>query len=132
MMASYDWRVRHAGLMAIAAIGEGTGKVHIPPLAFLQDFYFIFCFLFQVMQKELGKVVEYVFLNIIEIELTDLQLGHADVPRYASEGEVCRLSMRVSPPVVFCVSRTVYSPRLPRCSGQLCTDLEVFAYHLSV
>jgi len=27
MMASYDWRVRHAGLMAIAAIGEGTGKV---------------------------------------------------------------------------------------------------------
>jgi len=27
MMVSYDWRVRHAGLMAIAAIGEGTGKV---------------------------------------------------------------------------------------------------------
>ncbi|TFK68992.1 ARM repeat-containing protein [Pluteus cervinus] len=27
MMASYDWRMRHAGLMAIAAIGEGTGKV---------------------------------------------------------------------------------------------------------
>ena len=27
MMASYDWRIRHAGLMAIAAIGEGTGKV---------------------------------------------------------------------------------------------------------
>ena len=27
MMASYDWRVRHAGLMAMAAIGEGTGKV---------------------------------------------------------------------------------------------------------
>ena len=27
MMASYDWRVRYAGLMAIAAIGEGTGKV---------------------------------------------------------------------------------------------------------
>ena len=27
MMASYDWRVRHAGLVAIAPIGEGTGKV---------------------------------------------------------------------------------------------------------
>jgi len=27
MMASYDWRVRHAGLMAIGAIAEGTGKV---------------------------------------------------------------------------------------------------------
>ncbi|KAF4620286.1 hypothetical protein D9613_001263 [Agrocybe pediades] len=39
MMASYDWRVRHAGLMAIAAIGEGTGKV---------------------MQKELEKIIELV------------------------------------------------------------------------
>jgi hypothetical protein len=27
MMASYDWRVRHAGLMAVAAIAEGTAKV---------------------------------------------------------------------------------------------------------
>ncbi|KIK57273.1 hypothetical protein GYMLUDRAFT_263322 [Collybiopsis luxurians FD-317 M1] len=27
MMANYDWRSRHAGLMAIAAIAEGTGKV---------------------------------------------------------------------------------------------------------
>ncbi len=27
MLASYDWRARHAGLMAIAAIAEGTGKV---------------------------------------------------------------------------------------------------------
>ena len=27
MKASYDWGIRHAGLMAIAAIGEGTGKV---------------------------------------------------------------------------------------------------------
>ncbi|KAG5635297.1 hypothetical protein H0H81_011779 [Sphagnurus paluster] len=39
MLASYDWRVRHAGLMAIAAIGEGTGKV---------------------MQNELGKIVDMV------------------------------------------------------------------------
>ncbi|KAF9457022.1 armadillo-type protein [Collybia nuda] len=39
MMASYDWRVRHAGLMAIAAIAEGTGKV---------------------MQNELGKIVDLV------------------------------------------------------------------------
>ncbi|KAG6865210.1 hypothetical protein C0991_004411 [Blastosporella zonata] len=37
MLASYDWRVRHAGLMAIAAIAEGTGKV---------------------MLEQLGKVVE--------------------------------------------------------------------------
>ncbi|KAK7458738.1 importin subunit beta-3 [Stygiomarasmius scandens] len=39
MLASYDWRARHAGLMAIAAIGEGTGKVMI---------------------SELGKIVELV------------------------------------------------------------------------
>jgi hypothetical protein len=39
MLVSYDWRSRHAGLMAIAAIGEGTGKV---------------------MQNELAKIVEYV------------------------------------------------------------------------
>ncbi|KAF8637449.1 hypothetical protein AX17_002814 [Amanita inopinata Kibby_2008] len=39
MLASYDWKVRHAGLMAIAAIGEGTGTV---------------------MQNELGKIVEMV------------------------------------------------------------------------
>lgn len=37
MLASHDWRLRHAGLMAIAAVGEGTSKV---------------------MQNELGKVVE--------------------------------------------------------------------------
>ena len=41
MLVSHDWRLRHAGLMAIAAIAEGTNKV---------------------MQKELGKVVECVFL----------------------------------------------------------------------
>ena len=29
MLASYDWRLRHAGLMAIAAMGEGTSKVSI-------------------------------------------------------------------------------------------------------
>ncbi|KAJ6627915.1 ARM repeat-containing protein [Mycena sp. CBHHK59/15] len=39
MMANYDWRVRHAGLMAVAAIAEGTAKV---------------------MENELGKVVELV------------------------------------------------------------------------
>ncbi|KAF5347677.1 hypothetical protein D9758_014842 [Tetrapyrgos nigripes] len=32
MLASYDWRARHAGLMAIAAIGEGTGKVMVSEL----------------------------------------------------------------------------------------------------
>ncbi|KAF6749808.1 armadillo-type protein [Ephemerocybe angulata] len=39
MLVSYDWRQRHAGLMAIAAIGEGTGKV---------------------MQNELSKIVDLV------------------------------------------------------------------------
>ncbi|KAI0350577.1 ARM repeat-containing protein [Trametes cingulata] len=39
MLASHDWRLRHAGLMAIAAIAEGTSKV---------------------MQQELGKIVELV------------------------------------------------------------------------
>ncbi|KAK2464446.1 hypothetical protein APHAL10511_003594 [Amanita phalloides] len=39
MLASFDWRARHAGLMAIAAIGEGTGTV---------------------MQNELAKIVEMV------------------------------------------------------------------------
>ncbi|KAF7316133.1 hypothetical protein MIND_00131400 [Mycena indigotica] len=39
MMAHYDWRVRHAGLMAVAAIAEGTAKV---------------------MENELGKVIELV------------------------------------------------------------------------
>jgi hypothetical protein len=27
MLASHDWRLRHAGLMAIAALGEGGAKV---------------------------------------------------------------------------------------------------------
>lgn len=39
MLASHDWRLRHAGLMAIAAVAEGTYKM---------------------MQNELGKVVELV------------------------------------------------------------------------
>ena len=38
MLASHDWRMRHAGLVAIAAIAEGTNRV---------------------MQNELGKIVEY-------------------------------------------------------------------------
>ncbi|KNZ79775.1 Importin subunit beta-3 [Termitomyces sp. J132] len=37
MLASYDWRVRHAGLMAIAAIGEGTGKVMLEQLGKVVD-----------------------------------------------------------------------------------------------
>ncbi|KAI0314845.1 armadillo-type protein [Amylostereum chailletii] len=37
MLANHDWRLRHAGLMAVAAVGEGTSKV---------------------MLNELGKVVE--------------------------------------------------------------------------
>lgn len=41
-VASHDWRLRHAGLMAITAIAEGTSKV---------------------MQQELGKIVECVSLS---------------------------------------------------------------------
>ena len=40
MLTSHDWKLRHAGLMAIASVAEGTSKV---------------------MQNELGKVVKYVF-----------------------------------------------------------------------
>jgi len=29
MLASHGWKLRHAGLMAIAAVGEGTSKVHL-------------------------------------------------------------------------------------------------------
>ncbi|KAL0960293.1 hypothetical protein HGRIS_011920 [Hohenbuehelia grisea] len=39
MLANFDWRVRHAGLMSIVSIAEGTGKV---------------------MMNELGKVVDLV------------------------------------------------------------------------
>ena len=39
LLASHDWMQRHAGLMAIAAIAEGTH---------------------QIMEKELGNVVSYV------------------------------------------------------------------------
>lgn len=41
MLANFDWKVRHAGLMAIAAVAEGGSEV---------------------MQEELGKVVECVVL----------------------------------------------------------------------
>jgi len=57
MLASYDWRVRHAGLMAIAAIGEGTGKVCCSLLTLCLMFMSTIS---QVMQNELGKIVEYV------------------------------------------------------------------------
>jgi hypothetical protein len=39
LLASHDWMQRHAGLMAVAAIAEGTH---------------------QIMEKELGNVVSYV------------------------------------------------------------------------
>jgi hypothetical protein len=39
MLASYDWRLRHAGLMAIAAIAEGTSKVRSSPV---YHFFIIF------------------------------------------------------------------------------------------
>ena len=50
MLVSHDWRLRHAGLMAIAAIAEGTNKV---------------------MQKELDKVVECV------VTVTSLSRAHS-------------------------------------------------------
>ena len=30
MLASHDWKLRHAGLMAIASVAEGTSKVIVP------------------------------------------------------------------------------------------------------
>ena len=54
MLASHDWRLRHAGLMAIASIAEGTSKV---------------------MHQELGKIVEYVYC-VLRLRLR--------VPCYAS------------------------------------------------
>ncbi|KAL0577237.1 importin subunit beta-3 [Marasmius crinis-equi] len=60
MIASYDWRARHAGLMAIAAIAEGTGKV---------------------MVNELGKVVELV--------LPLFRDTHPRVRYAACQGQLC-------------------------------------------
>ncbi|KAJ8507252.1 hypothetical protein ONZ45_g10362 [Pleurotus djamor] len=37
MLASWDWRVRHAGLMAIASIAEGTAKVMVNELGKVVD-----------------------------------------------------------------------------------------------
>jgi hypothetical protein len=37
MLASYDWRQRHAALMAIGAIAEGTGKVMVAELGKVVD-----------------------------------------------------------------------------------------------
>lgn len=55
MLASHDWRLRHAGLMAIASVAEGTSKVIVAPLNKVYQLTFV-----QVMQNELGKVIEYV------------------------------------------------------------------------
>ena len=56
MLASYDWRLRHAGLMAIAAIGEGTSKVSWLFVAGKGGS--LTRWDMQIMQNELGKVVE--------------------------------------------------------------------------
>lgn len=58
MLVSYDWRVRHAGLMAIAAIGEGTGKVRTRTTTCGAAQVLTFSPPTQVMLNELGKVVE--------------------------------------------------------------------------
>jgi hypothetical protein len=57
MLASHDWRHRHAGLMAIAALGEGTANVSpsntsVLPRKTQLDYAY------QVMKNELGKVVQ--------------------------------------------------------------------------
>ena len=63
MLASYDWRVRHAGLMAIAAIREGTRKVRRTQSLFSRTRLANHLFLDkQVMQNELGKIIEYVLI----------------------------------------------------------------------
>jgi hypothetical protein len=89
MLASYDWRVRHAGLMAIAAIGEGTGKVALFRWPCMTCLY-LKCL--QVMQNELGKIVEYVmsslssYSSIAGLGYAYVQSCYSHVRRFAPEG----------------------------------------------
>ena len=73
MLASYDWRVRHAGLMAIAAIGEGTGKVRPSVGLCLYDSSADDALVvnIKVMQNELGKIVECVYMLILLLPLNN-------------------------------------------------------------
>ena len=103
MLASHDWRLRHAGLMAIASIAEGTSKV---------------------MQGELGKVIECVRvlprLSLCARAHSRSQPGYPCVQRPASACALRGVSMHVS-----AWTRTAGQNADSPCSGQLCTDLEV-------
>ena len=52
-LASYAWRVRHAGLVAIAAIGEGAGTVRVPLVYF--STLTVYC-RSQAMKNDLGRI----------------------------------------------------------------------------
>jgi hypothetical protein len=54
MLASHDWKHRHAGLMAIANLAEGTAEVRVGCPAF----FHAHAISSQFMKNELGKVVE--------------------------------------------------------------------------
>ena len=79
MLASHDWRLRHAGLMAIASIAEGTSKV---------------------MQGELGRVIECVRvlsrLSLCARAHSRSQPGYPCVQRPASACALRGVSMHVS------------------------------------
>lgn len=99
MLASYDWRARHAGLIAIASIAEGTGKV---------------------MVNELGKIVECVLTVSSIIYLLNFITGSSLpcsailIPAFAMLlANACKVLLSYPP---FASNRY---------RGQLCTDLEV-------
>ena len=108
MLASHDWRLRHAGLMAIAAIAEGTSKV---------------------MQQELGKVIEYVPLSLVYSALPHSFPSREDWSSRCSTTHIHACDMRhasacTSPHLVLLPTLTLTATRT-HDSGQLCTDLEV-------
>lgn len=116
MVNSHDWRARHAGLMAIAAIAEGTSKV---------------------MTNELANIVGYVTSVSFTpsfgfIACLSLQYDRTGVLRSAPAGPVRGVSVRVSCHP-FLQARAAFialhsTGDNARSSGQLCTDLEVRAF----
>lgn len=110
LLSSPDWMQRHAGLMAIAAIAEGTHNI---------------------MEKELGKVVGYVvrpyesgpslltyFFSLVTPMFRD---PHPRV-RFAACQCLC---------VIFVIESFADIIDYMYSRGQLCTDLEVGSFHHS-
>jgi hypothetical protein len=125
MLASFDWRVRHAGLMAIAAIGEGTGKVKFPFSLFVH---------FSVETAHVGHakrtwknrrvrfsslICQFIILTIP----SDSSHPCSQTPIRASDTlhvSVCKSPLSLCPPTNDSANTLCLV-----VSGQLCTDLEV-------